>query len=139
MRLLVAGVLLLGVSLSGCDAGQITIHGFVIFAVHPAGTSSTTCRQLGSTAMLATRLVSGANLTFTDQDGTIVGRAITRPARAVTLRGSCEIQAPYSTHVPKKSAYSVSFDHGAIHRSFGPIAADELESTGYRLNLRIEP
>ena len=139
MRLLVAGALVLGVGLTGCNSGQVTIHGLVISAFQTPGTSSATCRKLGSTATLASRLVSGVSLTFTDQDGTVVGTAITRPARAVTLGGSCEVQAPYSTQVPKKSAYSVRFDNGGIHQSFGPIPVEQLESTGYRLNLRIEP
>ncbi len=139
MRLLVWGVLVLGVGLSGCDSGQVTIHGLVISAFQTPGTSSATCRKLGSTTTLASRLVSGVSLTFTDLDGTVVGTAITRPARAVTLGGSCEVQAPYSTQVPKRSAYSVRFDYGGVPQSFGPVPVDELESTGYRLNLRIEP
>src|SRR6266545_942910 len=81
MRLLVAGVLVLGVGLTGCDSGQVTIHGLVISVFQAPGTSSATCRQLGSTATLASRLLSGVSLTFTDQDGTVVGTAIARPAR----------------------------------------------------------
>jgi hypothetical protein len=139
MRLLTGAVLVLGVGLSGCDSGQVIIHGFVISALQAAGTPSTPCKKLGSTATLARRLVSGVSLTFTDQDGTVVGTAVTRPGRAVTLGGGCEVQASYSTQVPKKSAYSVRFDYGGVPQSFGPITEDQLESTGYRLNLRMHP
>jgi hypothetical protein len=137
MRLLVGTVLALGLALGGCESGHVTIHGFVISTIR-APSGSTSCGKLGSAVIQASRLVSGVSLTFTDQEGTVLGTAITGPAGAVTLAGGCEVRSPYTAGLPKTSAYSVRFDYGGIPQSFGPITVDQLESVGYRLNLRIE-